>query len=302
MSPKIVVVGSANTDMVVRAARLPGPGETVLGGKFFTAQGGKGANQAVAAARLGAQVTFVARLGQDALGEAALSAYQKEGIDTRFVFRDREEASGVALIVVNQAGENIITVAPGANGRLSPRDVETAGEAISQADCLLVQLEIPLETVNGAVEAARRHQVRVILNPAPAAQLPASLLKNVDVLTPNEHEAGLLAGSQSGDALELGRAIQQKLGVKDVVVTLGAQGALVVEDEPVHVPAFEIQPVDTTAAGDAFNGGLAVALGKHMELIEAVKFACAVGALSATRPGAQPSLPNLKEVEEFMDW
>jgi ribokinase len=301
MSPKIVVVGSANTDMVVRASRLPGPGETVLGGRFFTAQGGKGANQAVAAARLGAQVTFVARLGQDALGEAALSAYQNEGIDTRFVFRDREEASGVALIVVNQVGENIITVAPGANSRLSARDVEAAGEAIREADCLLVQLEIPLETVSAAVEAARRYQVRTILNPAPATQLPASLLRNVDVLTPNQHEAGLLAGMDSNDALENGRAIQQKLGVKDVVVTLGAQGALVVAEEPVHVAGFKIRPVDTTAAGDAFNGGLAVALGKGMELIAAVKFACAVGALSATRPGAQPSLPYLKEVIQFLD-
>lgn len=302
MRPKVVVIGSANTDFVVQMEELPARGETVLGGKFLTARGGKGANQAVAAARLGAEVTFVARLGQDNLGREAAEAYHAEGIHTDTLVWDHEAPSGVALILVNKKGENMIAVAPGANGRLSPADIQAAEEAIRAADCVLLQLEIPMEAVQAAVALAHRHGKRVILNPAPAASLSPHLLKMVDVLTPNETEAKALAGVQ-GDAAPEVIAIQlsQKTGVRTIVMTLGFQGALVLDGgQASRVPAFRITPVDTTAAGDAFNGALAVVLARGESIVEAARYGCAAGALSATRPGAQPSLPTEEEVQMLL--
>lgn len=313
-APKIAVVGSANTDLVVRAPRIPVAGETVLGGDFLIAGGGKGANQAVAAARLGAEVTLVARLGTDDFGGRALDACGREGIHTEFVVRDEHEPSGVALIVVDGAGENAIAVAPGANGRLSAADVDLAADAIGAADALLLQLEVPLEAVRRAAEIARAADVPVILNPAPARPLDPELLALVTVLTPNAGEAASLSGvrvegpdSAREAALRLGA-----LGVRDVVITLGADGALVAEGaaeataggavEPEAWPVLEswrVDPVDTTAAGDAFNGGLAVALGRGEPLLEAARFASLAGALAATRAGAQPSLPGLEALERF---
>jgi ribokinase len=302
MKPKVVVIGSANTDFVVQVAQLPGRGETVLGGRFLTARGGKGANQAVAAARLGAQVTLVARLGQDSLGREAAQAYQDEGIETGFLAWDEGEPSGVALILVDRGGENMIAVAPGANGRLSPADVQAAEEAIRAAECVLLQLEIPLETVEAAAGLARRHGKRVILNPAPAAPLPPRLLEKVNILTPNQTEARALAGlTASGDPAETARRLSEHTGVPEIVLTLGAQGSLVAAGGQVkRVQAFPVQPVDTTAAGDAFNGALAVALARGQGLEEAARFANAAGALAATRTGAQPSLPTLAEVERLI--
>ncbi len=302
MRPRVVVIGSANTDFVVQVAQLPARGETVLGGRFLTARGGKGANQAVAAARLGAQVTFVARLGQDNLGREAAQAYQEEGIYTGFLAWDESEPSGVALILVDQGGENMIAVAPGANARLSPADVQAAEEAIRAAECVLLQLEIPLATVEAAVELARRYERRVILNPAPAARLPASLLNKVSLLTPNQTEAQTIAGLAAAlPPEETARRLAEATGVKEIVLTLGSQGCLVAsQGQAQRVPAFPVEPVDTTAAGDAFNGALAVALARGLGLLEAARFANAAGALAATRPGAQPSLPRLAEVERLI--
>jgi len=296
--PKIVVVGSANTDMVVRSEHLPLPGETVLGGKFIMTAGGKGANQAVAAARLGAEVTFVARLGRDVFGDRSLAGYQAEGISTAYIARDAEEASGVALIVVDEAAENIITVAPGANGRLSIEDVRAAEPAIKEADGVLLQLEIPLEAVRAAIELAQRHNVRVILNPAPARALPDDVLRGVDVLTPNENEAAKLIDEQAVSALD---ALIAR-GVGSVVMTCGAAGCEVVSDgERQRVPGFHIEAVDTTGAGDCFNGALAVALARGLKMIDAAQYANAAAALAVTRFGAQTSMPADEEVQQFLN-
>jgi ribokinase len=302
MNPKIVVVGSANTDFVLTMTKLPFHGETVLGHQFRVVRGGKGANQAVAAARLGADVTLVARLGLDSFGNEAVAAYQDEGISTDFIVQDADTHSGVALILVNQNGENMIAVGPGANSRLSPEDVRAAGAAIRQADCLLLQLEIPLEAVQAAVEIARASNVRVILNPAPAQKLAPDLLKSIDILTPNETEAAILAGQDhsSNDQKNL-TELASILGIPQLVVTLGSRGACIVKDgERTDIPSFPIKPVDTTASGDAFNGALAVALARGDSLPQAVRFANAAGAITATRHGAQPSLPTRQELEQFM--
>jgi ribokinase len=295
--PKIVVVGSSNTDMVVRAEHIPLPGETVLGGKFIMTAGGKGANQAVAAARLGAEVTFIARLGRDVFGDRSLAGYQAEGIHTDYIVRDEEEASGVALIVVDSAAENIIAVAPGANGCLSVEDVCAAEPVIAEADGVLLQLEIPLGAVRAAIDLARRHGVRVILNPAPARALADDVLSGVDVLTPNENEAVKLIGEQAASTLE---ALVARI-TGSVVMTCGASGCKVVAGgQRQHVPGFHVEAVDTTGAGDCFNGALAVALARGLEMAEAVRYASAAAALAVTRFGAQASLPIDEEVQDFL--
>jgi ribokinase len=296
--PKIVVVGSANTDMVAKIDRIPGPGETVIGGEFMMAAGGKGANQAVAAARLGAQVTFVACLGRDVFGDQAIAGYQREGIDTSRIVRDAEAASGVALIFVDARGENSIAVASGANARLTPADVERAGASIAAADVLLVQLEVPLATVERAIELAHEAGVPLILNPAPARQIDPGLLARVAVATPNEHEIRVVVGEGDQRA-----AIERMLeaGTETVLVTLGTQGVLWATREGQRsVPAFAVQAVDTTAAGDAFNGGLACALGRGLAMADAIRYANGVAALSVMRMGAQPSLPTGAEVDAFL--
>ena len=299
MTHKIVVVGSSNTDMVVATSRLPLPGETVLGSDFVMAAGGKGANQAVAAARLGGDVAFVARLGQDLFGDEALGHFKQEGMDTRCVFRDPQAPSGVALIMVGSEGQNIIAVAAGANGCLSAEDIEKAQELISQAGVVLLQLEIPLLAVEAAIRLARAANSIVILNPAPAQPLPQTLLQQVDILTPNETEAMLLTGCPTPEA-----AAQEllKQGVKTVIVTLGADGVLLAGGgkPPQRLPGFQVRAVDTTAAGDAFNGGLAVALASGEQMESAVHYAQAVAALSVTKRGAQPSLPTGDDVQQFL--
>ena len=302
MNPKIVVVGSANTDFVLTVPELPSHGETILGDQFRVVRGGKGANQAVAAARLGAIVTLVARLGADSFGKEALDAYQKEGINTDFIVQDPETHSGIALIMVNRIGENMIGVGPGANSRLTPDDVKAASEAIRQADCLLLQLEIPPDAVHAAIEIARSNNVRVILNPAPAQKIPTEILKSIDYLTPNETEAALLAGQeQSGNSQDSFSRLAAILNVPHLIVTLGSKGAVILENGQItSIPTFSITPVDTTASGDAFNGALAVALARGESLPQAVRYANAAGAITATRPGAQPSLPTKEELDQFM--
>lgn len=303
-TPRIVVIGSSNTDLIVRLERIPKPGETLLGGDLISAAGGKGANQAVAAARAGGAVTFVARVGQDAWGEAALVGFAKDGIDTTYAQRDPESPSGAALIFVAASGENSIAVAQGANGRLSPADVDAARPVIKTAAAVVLQLESPMETVQAAAAVAAQAGVRVILNPAPARPLPSALLQNIHFLTPNETEAELLTGIPVPDEDGAARAAARLLesGVREaVVITMGRRGAFwATRDRQGFVPGFSVQAVDTTAAGDTFNGTLAVALAEGQDFSAAVRFACAAAALSVTRSGAQPSVPWRGEIEAFL--
>jgi ribokinase len=299
----VLVVGSSNTDLVIRVPRIPRPGETVLGGAFSTAAGGKGANQAVAAARAGGRAAFVARIGDDQFGRESLEGLGRDGIDTRFVLTTPGAPSGIALITVDERGENSISVASGANALLSAADVERAAEAFAAADIVLLQLESPLETVEAAAREAKRRGVPVILNPAPARELGDALLAGVSVLTPNEHEAELLTGIPVRDersAREAARRLRER-GPGTVIVTLGERGVLALAAGfEASLPAFKVEPVDTTAAGDVFNGALAVALAEKLPLPDAVRFAQAAAAISVTRPGAQPSAPTRAEIEALL--
>jgi ribokinase len=303
MTPRVTIVGSLNMDLVVRAPRFPQPGETLIGTDFNTVPGGKGANQGVAAGRLGAHVSMIGRVGCDDYAETLLHNLAASGVDHTFVTRDAQHATGVALIVVDDAGQNSIVVASGANSHLSPADVETAAATIGDADALILQLESPLETVTCAAQMAHAHGVTVILNPAPARALPSSLLSLVDFLIPNETEAALLTGMPVGDQTEL-EAVATRLsaqGVGTVILTLGDHGALLArERETRRVPAFKVTPIDTTAAGDAFVAGFAVASADGQPLDEAVRWGNAAGALAASRFGAQPSLPTRQEVERLL--
>ncbi len=299
MHPKICVIGSSNTDMVIFTPRIPMPGETILGGTFFMNPGGKGANQAVAAARLGGQVTLVARVGQDVFGEQALAGFQKDGIDTQFISTDAEHPSGVALINVDAQGENSITVAAGANEHLLPAQVEPVLAQLSPADLVLMQLETPLDTILYVAAHCAQEGIRCVLNPAPAQNLPAELLGQLYLLTPNETEASLLTGIPVTDLDSAKKAAQnlQKQGVKNVIITLGAKGALVANEHGEQlVPTPKVEPVDSTAAGDCFNGALCVALSEGMDLAAAATFACKAASISVTRLGAQASMPRREEV------
>jgi ribokinase len=299
MRPRVTVVGSSNTDLIVRVERLPRPGETILGGEFLTAPGGKGANQAVAAARLGGEVTFIARVGLDSFGDESVENFKRDGIITDYVFRDPDSPSGVALIFVGPDGRNMIVVAPGANGRLSPDNIRSSKKAIASADVLLTQFEIPLDTVSEAISIAFSSGVPVILNPAPAMEVKDELLRMVTFLTPNETEASILSGIEVREMGSAEKAAKELLrrGVENVIVTLGEEGAVYVrEDESRHIPAFKVQAVDTTAAGDVFNGAFACAIASGRSPIDAIRFANKAAAISVTRMGAQPSIPTLEEV------
>ena len=292
---KIVVIGSSNTDMTIKGDRLPKPGETVLGGEFRMGPGGKGANQAVAAQRLGADVSFICKVGRDIFGDNAIAGYQKEGIDCSHILRS-DKASGTALILVDGNAENCIAVAPGANADLTPEDVDSVADVIRSADYLILQLEIPVESVLRAAKIAHEAGVYVILNPAPACHLPDELFGYISLITPNQTESALLSGIEDNLDAAVERLMQ--LGVKDVVVTLGSKGSLVIsEGAKTLVPSLKVKAVDTTAAGDTFCGALCVALSEGCSLVDAAGFATKASALTVQKMGAQDSIPFRSDIK-----
>jgi ribokinase len=300
----LLVFGSINMDLVARTPRLPRPAETITGHEFFTAPGGKGANQAVAAARLGAPTKMIGRVGSDGFGGELQQNLESSGVDTSVVFVDVEVSSGVAVIAVDDEAQNNIIIIPGANGRVGQADIERLEENLGEARLLLLQLEVPLETSIAAAQLAHQRGVTVVLDPAPARDLPDDLYKVVDIITPNEVEAGQLVGFSVKTRVDANRAADVLLskGVKTVIVKMGSLGVVYATQEAkAFLPAFKVEAVDTVAAGDAFNGGLAAALIENRALPEAIRWGAAAGALSATKVGAQPSMPTKSEFEAFLD-
>jgi ribokinase len=301
IKPSIVVAGSSNTDMVIKADHLPAAGETILGGTFFMNAGGKGANQAVAVARLGGSVIFIAKTGDDIFGKQAIASFKEEGIDASHIVTDASHPSGVALITVDKNGENCIVVASGANAVLSAEDIDKALQQIIKASIVLVQLEIPLQTVAHIVNIAHSNHVTTVLNPAPVCALPDQLLEKISIITPNKKEAEMLTGiaiTSDDTVLQAAQYLHAK-GIATVIITLGMQGAFVLHEgigKKVKPPVVEA--IDTTAAGDVFNGALVVALSEGFNMVEAVQFACNAAAISVTRLGAQASAPYRAEVNQ----
>ncbi|MEI7424159.1 MAG: ribokinase [Prolixibacteraceae bacterium] len=295
---KIIVVGSANTDMVVKTDRLPLPGETKLGGTFFMNAGGKGANQAVASARMGGNVTLVTKVGNDIFGKQTIVGLKNENIDTDYVFIDEGAPSGTALIMVNEEGENCIVVAPGANANLLPVDLEKV-KNITEAEIILMQLEIPMETIAFVAKNAKANNQKVVINPAPAQKLDDELLNGLFLITPNETEASLLTGITVHDETTASQAAEAFLskGVQNVIITLGKQGAYFQNDIlKLKINAPIVQALDATAAGDTFSGAIAVAITEKMDWENAIKFAVEAASISVTRLGAQASIPFKKDI------
>lgn len=299
LSKKIIVAGSTNMDMVVKSARIPAPGETILADGFFMNPGGKGANQAVTVARLGGEVIFVSKVGNDVFGKQLAQLFSDEGVNGAYLLTDEALPSGVALITVDQQGENSIVVAAGANGHLLPEDLKEVIKEVNPNGIILMQLEIPMRTIEYLAKYGKGSGAMVIVNPAPMHELSTALMGCIDIITPNQTEAERLSGIKILDitsAKEAATAICQK-GVKNVVITLGAQGALICQQGVFSVvPARKVKAVDSTAAGDVFNGALALALSEHRTLEEAVTFACQAAARSVTKMGAQASIPYRKEL------
>ena len=296
---KIIVIGSSNVDMVVRTSHLPAPGETILGGEFFMNQGGKGANQAVAIKRLGGNLIFMAKLGNDVLGRQSVGYFKKEGIDTRYIAFDEDSASGVALISVDDHAENSIVVASGANMLLNEQDVDKMLEEMCEGDILLMQLEIPLQTVEYAARKAFGKGVKVALNPAPTRSLPKELFRHLYMVTPNRIEAEMLTGIKIANDADVEKVAEEicAMGVKNVIITLGSKGCLIREEGVSYrIDAFKVEPVDTTAAGDTFNGALCVGLSEGMDLKQAAVMASKASSIAVTRMGAQSSIPYREEL------
>lgn len=298
---KLVVVGSTNTDMVIHAPHFPIPGETVIGDGFMTNFGGKGANQAVAAARLGISTVFVGKVGSDEFGKGTIAHLKEEGIDVKYLFTSTVKPSGVALITTVEGGENCIVVNSGANFDLNDEDIEKARDAFKDASIVLMQLETPVRTLIAAASIAKSYGCLVVLNPAPAPhnQLPQELLQKVDLIIPNETEASIISGCKITDAETASKAIGiiQKMGVKDVIITIGSKGAIAMVDGKLdHIPAFKVKAVDTTGAGDTFCGALCAALINGSDMHSALVFASKASSISVTRAGAQMSMPFLREL------
>jgi ribokinase len=302
----IVVVGSVNLDLVCTGKRIPAPGETVTGDRFQTFDGGKGANQAVAIGRLGYPVSMVAKVGDDEFGSRLRQGLKAAHVDVTAVSTAKGTASGVALISVDARGQNSITVVPGANGKLLPRDLQKALPRLRSAGMILTQLEIPMETVECLAEIAERFEIPLMLDPAPARPIPRNLLSRVTYLTPNETETAVLCGKGAGDLTprNAGDYAEKllKRGAANLIIKMGGRGAYLAGADGLRtlMPSFKVRVVDSTAAGDAFNGGLAVALMRGMALVDAVRFASAVGAVSVTRAGAQPAMPTAREVNRLL--
>ncbi len=299
---KVAVVGSSNMDIFCLTDTMPEPGETVIGTRFWTGMGGKGANQAVGARLLGAQATMVGRVGDDRFGQQMLETLESHGVGCEYMRIDKAVGSGVALIIVDKQAENTIVVVPGANMRIAPADVDTAADKLRAADVLLMQLEIPLDAIERAIDIALAGDTLCVLNPAPARPLPDRILKKVHLLTPNQNEARILTGVPA-DTLEGAEAAGQALlerAAQAVIITLGPQGALIVRPgQTLHLEGIPVNAFDTTGAGDAFMAGLSVALAEGEVLEAAARFANMVGALATTKAGAMPSLPTRDEVEAF---
>ncbi len=306
MMKKIVVVGSSNTDLIIKVPEIPRPGETLLGGEFMTFPGGKGANQAVAAARAGGDVVFIAAVGDDPYGEEAIKGYRLDNINTENIKVCKGVPSGIAMITISEKGENAITVASGANALLLPADLDEVEEPFQEADYMLIQLETPIETVQKAVELCSELNTRVILNPAPAAELPDEILEKVSIITPNETEAERLTGITVNDIPTAAEAadVLHGRGIETVIITLGATGAYLSDRAGKVrklVPGFSVKAVDTTAAGDVFNGQLAVSLAEGKELEGAIMEAHAAAALSVQKLGAQSSIPRREETLYYLE-
>jgi ribokinase len=298
---RIIVIGSSNTDMVIQSDKLPLPGETVLGGDLIMNAGGKGANQAVAAAKLGGNVTFIAKVGDDQFGNSAIREFEEVGIDSRYVVKDPERPSGVALIMVDQNGENCISAALGANQSLNAQDIDRAESIFKESSYILVQLEVPLSTIEYASSKAKALDIPVVLNPAPAQPLTNDLYRNVHIITPNETETELLTGIQldNEEQLKLAGQYFRNKGVSIVIITLGSRGAYVLSEEVDEIiPGFSAEVKDTTAAGDTFNGALVVALSEGKSIQTAVQFANKAASVSVTRMGAQQSIPLRNELDK----
>ena len=292
---KILVIGSCNTDMVIKGPHIPVPGETILGGEFKMGPGGKGANQAVAAARLGGDVTFICKVGRDMFGKEAIEGYKKDGINTDYTLYS-EKPSGVALILVDDEGENVISVAPGANGDITLEDIESLRPVIEAADYVVFQLEVPVEAVAKAAEIAHNAGAYVILNPAPACKLPEDIFKNISLITPNQTEIALLTGINGDNEAAIRKLVD--MGVKDIILTLGSKGSAVWNGNGIDiVPAKKVKAVDATAAGDTFAGGLVVALSEGKTLREAAEFATKASAITVQKLGAQDSIPHRSEID-----
>ena len=290
----ILVIGSSNTDMTIRASRLPAPGETILGGEFKMGRGGKGANQAVAAKRLGGNVTFVCKVGNDVFGNESVQAYSAEGMDISRILRS-EKPSGTALIMVDDSGENCISVAPGANGDISVEDIRSIADLIRSASYLILQLEIPVAAVVEAAHIAHEAGVCVILNPAPATKLPESIFADIDILTPNQTETAILTGISDDPDKAVARLAE--LGVGRIVMTRGSKGSAVYENgKCTLVDACKVNAIDATAAGDTFCGALCVGLSEGLDLVEAARFATRASALTVQKMGAQESIPYRKDL------
>jgi len=295
---KILVIGSSNTDMTIKADKLPVPGETILGGRFIMGPGGKGANQAVAARRLGGNVEFICKVGHDIFGDNALAGYRKEGIEIGHTLYSGE-ASGIALILVDSTGENVISVAPGANGDITVEDIESVADVIRDADFLILQLEIPIPAVLRAAKIAHEAGVYVILNPAPACKLPEELFSYISLVTPNQTESAIMTGIEVKDEASREEAVAafNRMGVKDVIVTLGCNGSLVCTGgQKTLIPAKKVKAVDATAAGDTFCGAVCVALSEGRSLVEAAEFATKASALTVQKMGAQNSIPFITDI------